>query len=104
MEAGMWFVWAVIALLTGIAVAILLGKGDFLVFGKKRKNIEAYHIHRVRLVYGIGVLLIAAWLTAFGLFGRQFPQGTRSWVTAVAPVALLGMTLLKEMVCRKQGS
>ncbi len=96
----MWFVWGVVVLFAVMGVAILLGKGDFMVFGK-RTNREGYHIRRVRLIYGIGILLIAAWVTAFGLFGRQFPQGLRSWAGAISAVALLGMAILKETVCRK---
>ena len=62
MEAKLYTLIAVTALLVIMGVVILLGKGDMLISGYNTASPEEraqYNIRRLRLVMGIGIIAVA---------------------------------------------
>ena len=62
MEAKLYTLIAITALLVVMGVVILLGKGDMLISGYNTASPEEraqYNIRRLRLVMGIGIIAIA---------------------------------------------
>ena len=101
MDVFRWFIWAFILLLAVLAVLIFTGKGDFLLFGRKKEAKEAYHVKRTRLVYGLATGLAAGMLACFALFIKQMHPVLRSWWTAVIALVSLAAGILGRTVCRK---
>ena len=101
MDLFMWFVLGAIFLLVVMVVLILTGKGDFLLFGRKRDTKEAYHVKRVRLVYGLAFGVVAGLMAYLALYGRQMDPGLRSWWGAINAVVLLIASILRRTVCKK---
>lgn len=62
MEAKLYTLIAITALLVVMGVVILLGKGDMLISGYNTASPEEraqYNIRRLRLVMGIGIIAVA---------------------------------------------
>lgn len=62
MEAKLYTLIAVTALLVVMGIVILLGKGDMLISGYNTASPEEraqYNIRRLRLVMGIGIIAVA---------------------------------------------
>lgn len=62
MEAKLYTLIAITALLVVMGIVILLGKGDMLISGYNTASPEEraqHNIHRLRLVMGIGIIAVA---------------------------------------------
>lgn len=65
MEAKLYTLIAVTALLVVMGIVILLGKGDMLISGYNTASPEEraqYNIRRLRLVMGIGIIAVAVFV------------------------------------------
>ena len=65
MEAKLYTLIAITALLVVMGIVILLGKGDMLISGYNTASPEEraqYNIRRLRLVMGIGIIAVAVFV------------------------------------------
>ena len=101
MEWIMWVIWVFVFLLGAMAVLILIGRGDFLLFNKKKDPKERYHVKRARLTYGLAFGVMAGLMAYLALFDRQMDPGLRSWWSTIIMTVFLAASILRVTVCRK---
>lgn len=77
------------------AIAILCGKGDFLISGYNTASAEEkaqYNIHRLRLVTGIAMIIVAATITITALF-----EGGEKWVIPIIIPTAIGVLVFSNI-------
>lgn len=87
MEAKLYTLIAVTALLVVMGIVILLGKGDMLISGYNTANPEEraqYNIRRLRLVMGIGIIAVAGVVLLDAFFNTRWLI-----IATVVPISIL---------------
>lgn len=87
MEAKLYTLIAVTALLVVMGIVILLGKGDMLISGYNTASPEEraqYDIRRLRLVMGIGIIAVAGVVLLDAFFNTRWLI-----IATVLPISIL---------------
>ena len=87
MEAKLYTLIAVTALLIVMGIVILLGKGDMLISGYNTASPEEraqYNIRRLRLVMGIGIIAVAGVVLLDAFFNTRWLI-----IATVVPISIL---------------
>lgn len=87
MEAKLYTLIAITALLVVMGIVILLGKGDMLISGYNTASPEEraqYNIRRLRLVMGIGIIAVAGVVLLDAFFNTRWLI-----IATVLPISIL---------------
>ena len=87
MEAKLYTLIAITALLVVMGIVILLGKGDMLISGYNTASPEEraqYNIRRLRLVMGIGIIAVAGVVLLDAFFNTRWLI-----IATVVPISIL---------------
>lgn len=106
LEGPIWLVWGIVALLAGLSLLLLSGRGSFLIAGYNTADAARkarYDEKRLCRVVGAGIGVIALMT---GLAAAVQFDTTRLWLRVLFPWGIFGvfalMLVLAHTVCKKR--
>ncbi|TCT15599.1 uncharacterized protein DUF3784 [Natranaerovirga pectinivora] len=101
----MWIGWLFVILFAVISIALLMGKGSFLIAGyntASKKEKEKYNVRRLCRVVGGGFSIITIILAIFTYYEGEMPEYLQ-WVMPWGFLITIALILiLSNTICKKK--